>query len=112
MFISSPAGIMLLFTLRQSFVQALTISAIARLLTYAATCLALLVLLRKQDFTPPFFRLPGGTVISILVLILAAWLLTNSTWNEALMAAIAGLVGLLIYVAYRLFKKPNSRPPS
>jgi amino acid transporter len=96
------AGIMLLFTLRQSFVQALTISAIARLLTYAATCLALLLLRRKRNVPAPLFRLPGGTVISILVLILAAWLLTNSTWNEALMTAAAALVGLLIYLGYQI----------
>jgi amino acid transporter len=97
------AVLMLVLTLKQSFVQALTISAIARLLTYAATCAALPVL-RRSNAPPALFRLRGGTVISILSLLLAAWLLANSTLKEAITAAAAALVGLLIYVGYRLVR--------
>src|SRR6185369_10091094 len=91
--IACTAAVMLVLTLKQSFVQALTISAIARLLTYAATCAALPVL-RRSHARRPLFRLPGGTVISILALLLAAWLLANSTLREAITAALAGVVGL------------------
>lgn len=98
------AAIMLVLTLKQSFVQALTISAIARLLTYAATCVAL-PMLRRTNAPKALFRLPGGTIISILTLLLAAWLLANSTMKEAITTAIAALVGLAIYIAYR-FTKP------
>src|SRR3981081_1569769 len=41
------ASLMLVLTLRSSFVAALTISAIARLVTYAVTCAALPVLRRR-----------------------------------------------------------------
>jgi amino acid transporter len=99
---------MLVLTLKQSFVQALTISAIARLLTYAATCAALPVL-RRTNAPPALFRLRGGTVISILSLMLAGWLLANSTLREAVTAAIAALVGLIIFLAYRLAR--TSRNP-
>jgi amino acid transporter len=91
---------MLLLTLKSSFIAALTISAIARLVTYGATCIALPVLRRKSDVPPAGFRLPGGTAIAILSLLLAGWLLANSTWQEARAAAIAAAVGLLIYLAY------------
>ena len=94
------AAIMLLLTLKQSFVQALTISAIARLLTYAATCLALPVL-RRNGAPAPLFRLRGGVIISILALLLAGWLLANSTWKEAVTTAIVAAAGLLIYFGYR-----------
>jgi amino acid transporter len=94
------AAIMLLLTIKQSFREALTISAIARLLTYAATCAALPVL-RRRSGPPPLFYLHGGTVIAILALLIAAWLLTNSTWNEAVTAAIVAAVGLLIHFLYR-----------
>jgi len=94
------AAIMLLLTLKQSFVQALTISAIARLLTYAATCLALPVL-RRNGAPAPLFRLRGGVIISILALLLAGWLLANSTWKEAVTTAIVAATGLLIYLGYR-----------
>ena len=102
------AGIMLLLTLKSSFVTALTISAIARLVTYGATCISLPVFRRRSDAPPAAFRLRGGTIIAILSLMLAAWLLANSTWQEARVAAIAAAVGLLIYFAYRWMSKANS----
>jgi APA family basic amino acid/polyamine antiporter len=97
-------AIMLLLTLKQSFVQALTISAIARLVTYAVTCLALPVL-RRSDAPAPMFRLRGGVIIAGLALLLAIWLLANSTWKEAMVTAIAATAGLLIYLGYRQIKR-------
>jgi basic amino acid/polyamine antiporter, APA family len=94
------AALMLVLTLKQSFVEALTISAIARLVTYAVTCAALPVLRRRNNTTPALFHLRGGTIISIASLVLAALLLANSTRWEALVAAIAAAVGLAVYVSY------------
>jgi APA family basic amino acid/polyamine antiporter len=98
------AGVMLLLTLKSSFVAALTISAIARLVTYGATCLALPVFRRRSEAPPASFRLHYGTVIAILALLLAAWLLANS-WKEAKVAAIAAGVGLIIYFAFRSYSR-------
>ncbi|HEV7472653.1 MAG TPA: APC family permease [Pyrinomonadaceae bacterium] len=95
-------GLMLLFTLKSSFREALTISAIARLVTYGATCLSLPVFRRRSEAPPAAFRLRGGTVIAILSLLLVVWLLTSAR-KEALAAIAAAAVGLLIYLAYRLY---------
>ena len=51
------------------------------------------------------FRLPGGTVVAILSLLLIVWLLLNATLNEAKATAYAAAVGLLIYLGYWLYKK-------
>ena len=99
------AALMLFLTLKSSFVAALTISTIARLITYGATCIALPVFRSRPDVAQPAFRLPGGTVIAILSLLLIVWLLLNSTWQEAKMSAFAAGVGLLIYFAYRFYSK-------
>ena len=99
------AAVMLLLTLNSSFVAALTISAIARLVTYGATCLSLPVFRRRSNAPPAGFRLHYGTVIAILALLLAVWLLANSTWNEARAAAVAAAVGLLIHFSFRLYSR-------
>jgi amino acid transporter len=96
------AGLMLLLTLKSSFVAALTISTIARLVTYGATCLALPVFRARREVPRAMFWLPGGTVIAILSLLLIVWLLLNATLQEAKAAAIAAAVGLAIYFAYWL----------
>jgi amino acid transporter len=94
---------MLVLTLKSSFVAALTISTIARLFTYGATCIALPIFRSRRDAPPAAFRLPGGTVIAILSSLLIVWLLLHSTIAEAKAAALAAAVGLLIYFAYRFF---------
>jgi basic amino acid/polyamine antiporter, APA family len=103
------AMLMLIFTLKSSFVQALTISAIARLVTYAATCLALPVFRRRAETPAAAFHLPGGTIISMMSLALAIWLLSNSTWVEARAAFMAGTVGLVIFVVYRQVRRTRAR---
>ena len=99
------AALMLVLTLMSSFVAALTISAIARLVTYGATCLALPVFRARRETPAAMFRLPGGTVVAVLSLLLIVWLLMNSTLQEAKTAAIAGAVGLAIYFGYWLYSR-------
>jgi len=98
------AAVMLVLTLKSSFVAALTISAIARLVTYAATCAALPVLRRKADTPKALFRLPGGSWIAIAALLLSGWLLANSTLREGIQAAIAAAVGIAIYASYQIYR--------
>src|SRR5438132_2595997 len=98
------AAVMLVLTLKSSFVTALTISAIARLVTYAATCAALPVLRRRADVPEPMFKVRGAPIIAVAALLLAVWLLLNSTQYEAMVATIAGEVGLLVYLTYRFVR--------
>ena len=97
------ATLMLVLTLSSSFVQALTISTIARLVTYGATCLSLPVLRRRKNHSAASFKLPIGDFIAGLSLLIIVWLLAHSTSQEAKATVIAAAVGLLIYVAYRVY---------
>jgi APA family basic amino acid/polyamine antiporter len=99
------ATVMLVLALSGTFIYALTISAIARLLTYAATCAALPVFRRRKDVPPAMFKLPGGTIAAIISLALAALLLSNSTLTEARDSGIAAGAGLLVYFLYRLSRR-------
>lgn len=105
------ATLILALTLSSSLIYALTVSTIARLLAYGATCLALPALRRKKDAPPAYFTLPGGTVISVIAVVLSIWLLSNSTRQEARDSAIAVAVGLLIYFGYRAGTRLVKRAP-
>ena len=97
------ATLMLVLTLSSSFVQALTISTIARLVTYGTTCLSLPILRRRSDNEPATFKLPFGNVIAGLSLLIIVWLLAHSTLQEAKVASVAAAVGLLIYLVHRVY---------
>ncbi|HWO00200.1 MAG TPA: amino acid permease [Blastocatellia bacterium] len=101
------AAVMLALTLSGTFVYAATISAIARLLTYAASCAALPVLRRREQELPALFRAPAGVVLAILALALSAWLLSNSSPEQLRDSAIAAGAGLLVYWLYKLWSRPE-----
>ena len=102
------AAVMLALTLSGTFVYAATISAIARLLTYAASCAALPVLRKRERDLPALFRAPGGVVLAIVALVLCAWLLSNSSGEQRRDSAIAGAIGLLVYVLCKQRRKPSA----
>lgn len=99
------SAVMLAMTLSGTFVYAATISAIARLLTYAATCAALPVLRRKERELPALFHAPVGVALAVIALALTAWLLANCTLQQARDSAIAAAIGVVIYFAYRLTRR-------
>lgn len=96
------AAIMLVLTLSGTFIYAVTISVIIRLIVYASTCAALPILRRRRDERPTTFTVPAGTVVSVISLVLCVWLLSNSGWREARDTVIAAAAGLILYFAYRL----------
>jgi basic amino acid/polyamine antiporter, APA family len=96
------AAVILALTLSGSFIYALTLSTITRLVIYASTCAALPVLRRKRGAPAAGFTAPAGLAVSAAALGLAAWLLSNSTWREARDVGLAAAFGLFVYMAYRL----------
>ena len=95
------AGLMLVFTLASSFLTALTISTISRLLTFAVACLALPALRRRSDVEPATFALPGGAAIPVAAVALTVWLLSNSSRTELVAVTGAALAGWLLQLAVR-----------
>lgn len=103
------ALVTLVFTLSGSFISALTISTLARLITYGATCAAVPVLRRRGNTEAALFNAPGGSGTAVLAMALIIWLLSNGTAREALQVAIAAAIGLAIFLAYRFASARN--PP-
>ncbi len=107
-------GITVLFlTIFTTFLTAVTIAAITRLLVYATTCLALPVFRQRNDIPAPKFSAPLGVLAAVLSLGLIGWLLANVDFKkEGLPIVIAAAVGLAIYEGYRIFRKRDLRSES
>lgn len=99
------AIVMLIVSLAASFITALKISTLIRLITYGTICIALMKMRRSGDSHPASFTVPGGPFVAIAALALTAWLLVNSTWMEALMVGAAALLGTIVFVAYRFTRR-------
>jgi amino acid transporter len=97
--------VMFALTLSGSFVALASISVVIRLLTYAATCAALLRLRWQPGATRPEFVAPFGRFAAVSAIALSVWLLSNSTRSDASMTAIAGVVGLAFYFAFRIRRR-------
>jgi len=94
---------MLAATVSGGFIVLVLISTIARLLTYVGTCAAVIALRHRPDAAAAQFRIPGGAPVPVLALIVCAWLLLHSTWQEAALVAIALVLGLLPYAISRVW---------
>lgn len=92
---------MLALTLSGSFLSAVAISTLTRLLAYAATCAALPVLRRRGDVAPAMFRAPGGLLTVIVALIVIAWLLSQGSAREVRDVGIAMVLGFVLLFAVR-----------
>lgn len=100
------AVVIYVFTLQTSFYAALTIATITRLLVYAATCASLPVFRRKSGAPAAKFIAPFGIAATVLSLLLIVWLLTNVDFRkEGSAILMAAAVGLIVYFAYRFYRK-------
>jgi len=93
--------VMLVLTLEGSFISALTISTVIRLVIYATTCAALPVLRRRGPALAGAFRAPGGTFTALAAIALCVWLITSSTLRDIGITAGAAALGLVLYYAAR-----------
>jgi len=90
----ATTAVMLALTLSGTFIYLVTLSTISRLVTYLATCGALPLFRLRRASPPAAFRMPGGVMVAVAAMLLAVWLLSNSTVREARDTGIATAVGL------------------
>ncbi|CAN5791125.1 APC family permease [soil metagenome] len=102
------------FAAAGDFLQNLTLSAVSRLLTYGAVCVALIVFRRQEKagaagVDPAWFRVPAGTVIALLGLAFSTVLTVRINQREVLVLAGTLLAGLVHWAWMRSRDRP---PPS
>ena len=104
------ATMTLALALSSTFISALTLSVVVRLLAYMTTCAALPVLRRRPEFPHPAFVVSAGTLIAVAAVGLSVWLLTNSPWTEMQVAVIAVLLGFVLYLPCRWMARERPAP--
>ena len=112
------ATAVLLLALSGTFIYAVKVTVITRVIVYASTCVALPMLRRRGKMatsvrtageTSRSFVLPGGMLISMVCVVLCLCLLANSGWREARDVVVAIVIGLAIYAATQLGRRrPNA----
>ncbi|MEJ7622832.1 MAG: amino acid permease [Pyrinomonadaceae bacterium] len=107
--IIATAVVMLVLTIQSSFLTAVAIATITRLIVYATTCLALPIFRRRTDLPPAPFKAPFGIVAAVLSIALIIWLLTNVDFaKEGLGLVAAVFAGLIIFAAVRIFRRQTA----
>ncbi len=102
------SAVIFVLTVYSTFLTALAIATITRLLVYATTCLALPVLRRRDDAPEAKFIAPAGVAAAVLSLALIAWLLTRVDFTrEALPIFVAIIVGLALFFGYKFWRRPG-----
>jgi amino acid transporter len=104
------SGAMLALTVSGSFVYAVTINAMIRLITYVVTCVCMLRMRRMAGAPPALYRVPGGAWVAGVTLLLCLFLLSRSTGAEARDLAIAMAIGWLLLFAHRRWPRRAAGP--
>jgi amino acid transporter len=105
----------LLLALTGSFVYLATVSAVARLVTYAGVCAATLAL-RKESFAstvqPATFVVPLGSIVPLAAILISVALIAGATRAQLLGGASALVVGAVLYWVNREKRVPVTAPGS
>ena len=97
----ATAVIAVTLALSRSFLAAVTISSMGRLIAYGATAIALLRLRSRPGATPAPFRVPLAPATVWLTLGLIVWLLAQVKLPEMLQTSGVFLLGLFLYILAR-----------
>ena len=100
------AIVILFLTIYSSFLSALAMATITRLLVYATTCSSLPILRKRAAGEDTAFRAPFGKTIAAVSILLILWLLSNVDFTKEGLPIIAvGVVGLALYYFTKFLRK-------
>ena len=102
------AVVIIALTVYSSFLTAVAIATITRLVVYATTCLSLPVFRRRPEIAEAAYVAPFGVFVSIASIAIILWLLTNVDFRkEGIPILVAAAIGVVIFYLNRLFRKPD-----
>ncbi len=105
------SGLSLLVSLTGSFIYAVTISVISKVMIFIFVCAALIKFRLKEKSPKKYFKLQYGYTIAILGILLSVWLLSNSKLSEFVDVLYSITVGVVLYGLFKLVTWFNNKKP-
>ncbi|MBE0674377.1 MAG: amino acid permease [Bacteroidales bacterium] len=109
---SSPVWSLLTFSaaalfvsLTGTFIYAVTISVISKILIMLTICAALIKFRKSDKTNTDYYRLRFGKTIAVITIIACLWLLTGTKASEVIAVMITIASGLSLYFVYRFFSR-------
>jgi amino acid transporter len=97
----------IVLTLSGTFTSLATLSALARLMTYIGSALALMIL-RRKIYSPETFHIPGGPTVPLIAILFSVFLLTGASKLHWITGTAAIVIGLGLYFLGGLRRLRNS----
>jgi amino acid transporter len=88
-----------------SFITALTVAVIIRVLIYLFVCASVIMLRIKMKHQTGVFKIRFGNAVAVTGILLCVWLLTAAKIIELRNVAVLVAIGILIYILQNYFKK-------
>ncbi|MDB4582891.1 APC family permease [Draconibacterium sp.] len=108
----TPTWSLLLFALAAflvsvsgTFVYAVSISVISKVMILGIVCAALIKLRKTESEKTAFFKLRYGNTLAVLGMLICVGLLMSSKANEFRDTLLTLIIGVIIFGLYKLFKK-------
>ena len=97
------SAVSLIASLTGSFIYAVFISVISKVLILLMVCIALIKLRRKdQPETASYYKLPYGYVFAIAGILASVWLLSSSKITDFVDVVVTVVVGLVLFGFYKV----------
>ncbi|MFO7574294.1 MAG: APC family permease [Bacteroidales bacterium] len=96
-------AVALFVSLTGTFIYAVTISVISKILIFLAVSAALIRFRHLDKGEPTYFRVRHGKILAVLSIIACLWLLVGTKISEIVAVLITIGTGLVIYFIYKLF---------
>jgi amino acid transporter len=91
-----------------TFAQLAAVSAAARLVFSAATCLAIPVLRRSPESRHAHFVVPGGSAVPLAAAAVSLWLLTGLSRPQAVAGALALAAFMVVFAVNSALRRPET----
>tara|TARA_R110001583_G_scaffold123082_1_gene274379 strand:- start:639 stop:1922 length:1284 start_codon:yes stop_codon:yes gene_type:complete len=98
------AGVSLVVSLTGSFIYAVSISVISKVMIFLFVCAALIKLRLKEKTAKKYFKLPYGYAIAVLGVLVSVGLLSSSKLAEFVDVLYSIIIGIVLYGIFKLIQ--------